>query len=228
MLGLPAMASAVWAIDAAIHGAWLTTVVGLCCAVFLGAACSTWVVMPSSTPFVVSDDVGTTVRPDRRIDRIMLLCLVSGIPGLAGLGVFGALGRLRIPIPPDVADTWMFTAPFVAPALVFAVALWITIRRGGMAYVRLTPAGFEFAERFATRRGEWADVVDVSNVAPDLPKATSPLVVRMADGSKVWLMESALFGPRDCLFRLVHLLWENPAARAELVDGRAVSRLLAD
>jgi hypothetical protein len=225
VLGLPAAACTIWAVIATVDGAWLTTLVSLACAVFLGAAASTWGVMATATPFATANETGTIIRPDRRIDRLMLVCLIASIPGMGGLGLFGALGWLKLPLPADIERMW--SLPFAAPALVSVVALWMMMRRGGMAYVRLTPTGFEFAERFSTRSGEWSTVVAVSNVAPDLPKASSPLVIRMADGSKVWLMESALFGPRDALFTLVDFLWRNPAARAELVDGRAISRLLA-
>ena len=226
-LGIFGLAFFGFGVFSIVRSEWLTAVVAVAIAVFWGAAVMKWAVMPKSTPFATADGSGTTIRPDRRIDRYMLLGMVTGIVGCGGLGVFGTLGWLRLPLPDATDIVRMMSIPWGAVAVVRVVALWVTLRRGSFIRVRLTPEGFEFAERFKTRRGEWANVVDVSNEAPDVPKATSPLVVSLADGSTIMLMESALLGPRDGVYTLMHYLWRHPDARTELIDGRAVTRLLA-
>lgn len=224
LLGGAALFCVFWAIVALVQGSYSTALVALGGAVFVIAALSAWIIMPTVEPRGSADAAGTTVRIDARVDVLLFVCVVAGTIAMGSFSVLGAMGRLQLPLPKDIGS--LYALVFLGPTGVFLVATWLTIRRRGMGYVRLTLDGFEFVEAFSAKRGAWSQVVGVTDEVPDGPQAKSPLVMLMADGRKVILKESALYTPGGrALLSLMRFYWQHPGDRAEFTDGRALERL---
>lgn len=224
ILGGATLVCLLWAIATLLRGSYLTTFVALASALFWFAPLAVWIIMPGVVARGTADAAGTTIRPDGRVDALMLVCVVAGIVGLGSFGVLGSMNKLDIPLPPDIGPMYAFA--FVGPAGMFLVALWLTVKRRGIGYVRLTLDGFEFVLAFSRKTGEWSQVTAVTGEAPDRPQAKSPLVMIMADGEKKMLDESALFTPGGrALLELMRFYWQHPECRTELTDGRALQRL---
>ncbi|WKG04391.1 hypothetical protein [Mycolicibacterium sp. HK-90] len=226
ILGLMALACAVWAILALLRGHYATALVAFGATIFWLAPLLLWCIMPSVVAWGQSDPQGTTVRVDKRADALLSICVLAGFLALGSVGVLGAMNKLDLPLPPDIGP--MFAMAFLGPAAVFLVAVWLTARRGGIGYIRLTPDGFKFVEAFSTSAGEWAQVIDVTDKAPADFSARSPLVMVMADGEARIIKESALYSrDGEAIVQFVRFYWHHPENRAELTDGRALERLRA-
>lgn len=224
VLGMPAIVCAGWAIFTLVRGQYLTMLVALGCTVFWLTPLLAWAKAPTVVARGTTHATGTTIRVDRRVDVLLFICVVAGAAALGSTGVLGAMNKLDIPLPPDIGTT--FASAFIGPALVFLVALGLTVKRGGIGYVRLTTEGFEFVEAFSQASGEWSQVTDVTDKAPDEAKARSPLVMMMADGDPEMIKESALFTPDGrALLEFVRFYWQHPENRGELTDDRALERL---
>ncbi|OBB87929.1 hypothetical protein A5779_32030 [Mycolicibacterium peregrinum] len=148
----------------------------------------------------------------------------AAVVSCALIAVFGPLGKIDIP----VLHSARYSIPFVAGAvaLMGIPTIWLMIRRGGMKYLRLTPAGYEVAEGYKLERGAWSEVADVTSMVPgsnrQLPNA---LVLVKSDGTAAVLAAGAITpGGRD-LRELVRFYWQHPAYRDELTDDRALERL---
>ena len=224
VLSSAALFCAVWAVVTLLRGHYLTTFVAVVGAVFALAPLRIWILMPHVVARGSVGAAGTVIRPDRRVDALMLVCLVAGTVGMGCFGVFGMMGKLDIPLPSEIARH--YASIFIPPAVICLIALWLMALCRGIAYVRLTPDGFTFMEIFSAKRGEWSQVIDVTDEAPDRPQDKSPLVMHMANGEREILKESALYTPGGrALLELVRFYWEHPEDRAELSDGRALERL---
>ncbi|CRZ16398.1 hypothetical protein [Mycolicibacterium neworleansense] len=226
MLGLVAFACAAWAGLAVVQGHYLTALIAVGATVFWLAPLRVWWIMPSVVARAVCDAEGTTIRVDRRVDILLFIGVLTGALALGAGGVLGAMNKLDIPLPPDIAP--MFAMAFIGPALVFVVALVLTVKRGGVGYIRLTAEGFKFVEAFSTASGEWAQVVDVTDKAPEDMPAKNPVAMVMADGDVKMIKEPGLYS-RDgrAILRFVRFYWQNIDDRVELTDGRALDRLRA-
>lgn len=223
-LGLAAFACLAWAGFSLARGHYLTAAIACGAMIFWAAPLRLWFIMPKVVAWGTYDAEGTTVRVDRRVDVLLFIAVLFGAVSLGSAGILGAMNKLDIPLPPDIGP--MFAGPFVAPALVFLVALFLTAKRGGIGSLRLTADGFRFVEAFSTIAGTWSQVTDVTSQAPADRPANSPLVMVMTDGQIKMLKESALY-TRDghAILQFVTFYWSNPDSRVELTDGRALERL---
>lgn len=190
----------------------------------LSAVLVAWIIKPNVMARATFNVAGTTIRPDHRVDKVTIVCLVAGAMSLGSLGVLGVTGNLDFPMPPDIAR--MYTLIFVVAAAGFFVAIGCVAWRRGIGYVRLTVDGFEFVETFRARRGEWSQVTAVTNENPGRRQDKSPLVMVMENGELTILSESAWYTPGGwALLELMRYYWQHPDYRVELSDGRAVERL---
>jgi len=182
------------------------------------------VVRGNVTPRGEVDDAGTTIRPDRGIDIPVLVSLFGLVLASALVAVLAPLGKLDIPVPPAMR----FSLPFVSAVIVVlgAPMLWRNLRRGSTKYLRLTPEGFEIAQGWQSRCGDWAEVEDVTDEAPGQTAPTpSTIVVVMADGSAPTIAAASCTPDGTALRQLVRYYWQHPDDRAELTDGKAIERL---
>lgn len=224
ILGTCAVACGAWAGFALFHGDYLTALIAGGATIFWLAPARVWQTMPTVISRGTCDAQGTTIRVDKRIDCLLFIGVIAGVLALGSAGVLGVMNKLFIPLPPDIGP--MFAMAFIGPALVFAAALILTVKRGGIGFVRLTVEGFTFVEAFSTNSGEWSQVVDIVDRAPDGVPAKSPLVMSMADGDFKMIKESSLYTPNGAaLVKFLRFYWLNPDNRSELTDERALERL---
>jgi hypothetical protein len=140
------------------------------------------------------------------------------------IAVLAPLGRLDLPVPTQGRLAIPVMAGAVAVAgLPFAIAF---LRRGSTKYLRLAPDGFEIAEGIRQQAGDWVNVVDVSNAAPEKPPVTvGSIVLLMSDGRVHSFAAGGCTPDGTALRDLVRYYWQRSEDRAELADGRAVKRL---
>ncbi len=99
-----------------------------------------------------------------------------------------------IPVPVQMR----YAIPFVSAAIAMmgAPILWRTLRRGSLQYLRLTPDGFVIVQGWRPRSGDWAQVANVTDMAPGQSAQTpSAVVLVMSDGSAPPTLPGASFTP---------------------------------
>ncbi len=217
---------AIWAVLNFVRGEFLTAVVTLGVSAFCFGLIIPFVkIVPGKvTPRGEFDGAGITVRPDRGIDIPIQISLLGLVVASALIAIFLPPGKLDIPVPPAMR----FSLPFVSAviAVTGAPMLWRNLRRGSTKYLRLTPDGFEIVQGWRPQSGDWAQVVDVTDAAPDQSAPTpSAIVVVMSDGSAPSLAAASSTPDGRALRELVRFYWQHPERRGELTDGQALQRL---
>lgn len=219
----------VWAAITFLRGSYVTALLCVGIAAWWTIPAIAQFIMPGLAPRVTCDNGVTTIRPDRRLDRMMLIGTIGGAPLLGLTAVLSAMGRLDLPTASVGSEGGVFAwVPIICGGLagVFAVFFVLIVKFGGIGYLRLGPEEFERAEalrKTATRR--WDEVTDVSDTAPDRPQAIYPLVITTDDGERHSIDNSAMY-TRDgrTLYEFVRFYWLHPERRSELADGRALER----
>jgi hypothetical protein len=176
------------------------------------------------TPRGEFDSAGTTIRPDRGIDVPVQVAMLGLAVASVLMTVLVPLGRLDIPMPPSAR----YSVPFTCAVLAVTAPpmSWRMLRRGSTKYLRLTPDGFEIAQGWQPRGGNWAQVVDVTDTAPGQTAATpGAIVVIMSDGSAPTMAAGACTPDGRALRELVRFYWQHPEHRGELTDGDALNRM---
>ncbi|KUI44929.1 hypothetical protein AU197_11680 [Mycobacterium sp. IS-1590] len=176
--------AAVWAVISVGRGEYLTALVSLGFSMFcIGFIVPFAKVVPGKvSPVGEFDEQGTTIRPDRGID-IPIKIAVLGLTVAGGLfAIFGPLGMVDIPVP----EQMRYAIPFVSAvaAIMGVPILWRTLRRGSLHHLRLTPTGFVIVQGWRPQSGDWTQVTDITDVAPNQTAATpNAIVFVMSDGS---------------------------------------------
>jgi hypothetical protein len=169
------------------------------------------------------DSGGTVLRVDRGFARL------TGIAGAAFVGS-GALfvsyvpfGELDIPLGLTGRITF---STVIAPMVVWAVIAFGRARgRGATGHVRLTLDGFDVADVVSTCDGRWADVVDVTDRAPD-KRARRPVVLEMKTGPRQVITTADSYTPHGRgLYWMVRHYWKHPQSCSEFTNGQALQRL---
>lgn len=184
-----------------------------------------WIPAIKFVPTATSDQRGTIFRPDRRIDVLSVVAMLDGTIVFGAWAILGALGRVTDPaIIHDNGGS--FPMLMGGPAVIFAIFLWLMIKRRGCAYVQLTADGFLFAEGIVSRTGEWSEVAAMSHIEPRRALHANPITMVRGDGKTATVGRPDFYALNDdALFELVRFYWEHPENRAELYDGRSVARL---
>ncbi|MDT5336959.1 MAG: hypothetical protein QOD90_2464 [Mycobacterium sp.] len=226
LFGALGVLATVWTVISALHGDFLTAVATLGFSMFcIGFIVPFAKAVPGRiNPRGQFDELGTTIRPDRGVDGPIQVSLLGLFIGGGMFAVLAPLDKLDIPVPREMR----LYLPFVAgvAAILAALTVWRTLRRGSSKYILLTPSGFEIAQGWRLQAGDWADVKDITDSAPDQPAATSGAVVFvMSDGSSQSIAAASITPDGHSLRRLVDFYWQHPADRSELTDGRALRRL---
>lgn len=170
------------------------------------------------------DATGCLLKSDRTFEMLGLLSFAVVIPvGLVFI-TFTLIGDLE-----------MFTSrrgqSIAVVAMCFAVlgsiaGLVSGWRRGGVGYVRLTPSGIDVADIFRTESVSWDDIDDVDDHSDVNKKTRKAVVLRRHDGSEKVIDGCDFYVPNGVgLYWMVRHYWRHPEDRAELTDGRSLSRL---
>jgi hypothetical protein len=170
------------------------------------------------------DGAGTTFRPGLTFEIAVHVAMVGVIVACALFAIFYPPGKLDIPVPHSAR----YSLPFMAgmTAIIGIPPLWLTLRRGGTKYLRLTPAGYEIAEGYKPERDGWDEIADITDVVPEsYRQVPNALVVVKSDGAAAVLAAGPITPGGQDLRELVRFYWREPQCRSELVDGRAIERL---
>ena len=208
------------------RGEYLTTVVALGASAFCYGLIIPLVkvVRGKVSPHGELDGAGTIIRPDRGIDMPVQVSLVGLVVAGALIAIFAPLGKLDIPVP----HTMRFSLPFVGAvvAVTGAPIVLRNLRRGSTKYLCLTPGGFKLVQGWRSQCGDWAQVEDVTDVAPGQPTPTPSAIVVVMSAGGAPTMAAASFTPDGAALReLVRFYWLHADSRGELTDGRALKRL---
>ena len=177
-------------------------------------------------PRVENDSAGTTFRPDRSMDIPVQAALAGLVLATALITILLPIGKLTIPVPPNMRVALPFMA--AAIAVTGAPMVWRNLRRGSTSYLRLTVEGFEIAQGWRHRSASWSSVKDVASEAPSQTKPTPGAIVFVMSDDAAWTLTALSFAPDGAALRdLVRFYWQHPESRDELIDGRAAERIAA-
>jgi hypothetical protein len=175
-----------------------------------------------------SDTTGFTVWPDRIFQVLTYTGLVVLIPASMVMAYFIPRGEIDIPM----SRGMQIFSPglFVALVVIATGAVIAGIRRGGVGYIKLTPAMIEIADALRTTSFEWDDVVDIADRTDSKERRRSAraLVLELRDGSEKVVGGLNFYVPQGApLYWMIRHYWRHPEDRVELVDARAPERLRA-
>jgi hypothetical protein len=172
-----------------------------------------------------SDATGSTIWPDKRYGAMYFTGLTVAAPSALLFAFFVPRGAIDIPMSRGMQ---IFSPPlFMAAALIALIGLVAGVRRGGVGYLKFSPAMVEIADVLRTRTFEWDDVVDVKDhsESKDGKRAGRSVVLCLRDGSEQVIGGLNLYVPRGvALYWMVRHYWRHPEDRMELVDTRAAER----
>jgi len=174
-------------------------------------------------PRVQREDGGVLVRPDRRVDNLLMASTFGAFVAMACYAIFAPLGMIAIRVPLD--DEKYFVIACAAAVLIGAFSVRQIIRRRGTSYVRMTVDGLELGNTVSTVEHSWDEVADVADRARKARHPSGTTYITTADGG-TRILPSDWYTPGGHLLReLVRFYWKHPDDRAELTDGRALQRL---
>jgi hypothetical protein len=176
-------------------------------------------------PRIDVSDQETTIRPDLVVDRLLLWATIAGVVAIAVYAIFALQGKIDLPLPYGSQRMWSIAA--IGLTLTGIANLLSLFKRGGNSFQRLTPRGFELGQGVSSARGDWDDVLDITDRRPGkTPPLRATLFLKMSDGKiRTQAIDSYTPGG-EALRRLVRYYWINPGRRDELADDRAAARLV--
>lgn len=173
-----------------------------------------------------SEAAGLTVLADKRFAALLVTGLAILAPSAAALAFLIPRGAIDIPMSRGMQ---VFSPVVLIAGAMFAVGGLVAVaRRGGLGYLKFTPAMIEYADAVRTRRYEWDDIVDINDHtdAKHGAAAGRSVVLRLRDGSEQVIGGLNVYVPTGvALYWLFRHYWKHPDDRRELVDARSVERL---
>jgi hypothetical protein len=212
---------------AALHGNYLTTVLvfGIVTFPVLFIAALMLAAAGKTQARTTSDATGFTVWPDKRFSALALTGFAVATPAAILFAFFVPRGVIDIPMSRGMQ---IFSpALFMAAGVVGISGLVTVVRRGGVGYLKFTPAMVEIADALKTRTVEWDDIVDVKDhsESKDGKKTGRSVVLCLRDGSEKVIGGLNLYVPTGVpLYWMTRHSWRHPEDRMELVDSRAAER----
>ena len=214
-----------WACIYLARGEYLSAVVALGSAVFtLGLVVMLATVASRRVkPRVQLEDGGIMVRPDRRVDALLLASTFGGFIAMACYAIFAPLDMIAIRAPRD--DERYFVLACAAAVLVGVFSLRQIITRRGTSYLRMTAHDLEVGNTMSSVERPWGEVTGVADRPQNGRRPSGATYITMADG-RTRTLPSDWYTPGGHELReFVRFYWEHPETRGELVDGRALKRL---
>lgn len=169
------------------------------------------------------DSTGTTLRADRTFITLVLIAFAVMVPLGLIVVVFTLTGQLHMFA--SMGGKIVSVALAAAVTVTAAVGLISVWRRGGVGYVKLTPAGMDVADMFRTTSVAWKDVVAVDDHT-ESKKTRKALVIKHSGRTESVIDGADFYVPNGVgLYWMVQHYWRHPEDRVELGDGRALQRL---
>ncbi len=218
----------VWALMFLARAEYLSAVVALGFAVFsLGLiAMIATVASRKVTPRVTCDDAGITLRPDQKVDSLLIASTFGAFFAMAFYAVIAPLGMIDIPVPRN--DQRYFVFACAAAVLGGLFSMRQIIRRRGTSYLRMTVESLELGNTVSSAERSWDEVTDIADRPQKARQPTGTTYIATADG-RTRIVPSDWYTPGGRALReLVRFYWQHPEHREELTDGRAAERLEAE
>lgn len=217
-----------WAVIFAGRAQYLSAVVALGTGLFLLGfiAMLVLVAIRNVAPRVSSDASGTTFRPDRTVDRLLMAASVAAFVTMALYAVFAPLDMLDIRPPRGYGRFLLFSC--LAGTLVGVFSLRQMIRQRGTSYLRMSVDGIETGTTMTSREQTWDEVADIADRKPNTRHPNGATYVITATGHARELPTHWYTPDGHALRELMRFYWQHPQAREELADGRAIHRLEAE
>lgn len=174
-------------------------------------------------PRVEREDGGITVRPDRRVDNLLMASTFGAFGAMACYAVFAPLGMIAIRTPRNDQSYFVFAC--AAAVLVGLFSVRQIIKRRGTSYVRMTVDGLELGNTVSSVERSWGQVAEVADRAPNARQASGTTYITTADGGTRILPSDWYTPGGQALRELVRFYWQHPESRGELADGRVLQRL---
>ena len=176
------------------------------------------------TSRVAFDDAGTTLRPDRNVDGVLMASTIAVFIAMALYAFFAPQDMIVIRMPND--NQRPFVIACIVGLLVGLPSMWHLLKQRGMSRLRMTVDGMEVGSAVSTRSRTWKEVTDVSDRPRDGRRPSGTTYITTADGHTRILPSDWYTPGGQALRELVRFYWQRPDAREELTDGRAVERLV--
>ena len=174
-------------------------------------------------PRVRREEGGIMVRPDRRVDNLLMASTFGGFLAMAFYAIFAPLDMIAIRVQRN--DERYFVFACAAAVLVGIFSLVQIIRRRGTNYVRMTADGLEMGNTVSSAERSWNDVTDVADRAQNSRHPSGTTYIKTAD-ERTRIIPSDWYTPGGYALReLVRFYWKHPEDREELTDGRALQRI---
>lgn len=219
---------AVWAGVYVGRAEFLSAVVALGSAVFALAMVAMLVIVASSnvSPRVTFDGAGVLVRPDCRVDGLLMASTVGGFIAMALYAICEPLGKLDIPA--FGRNQTYFVIACALGVLVGVMSLRQMFIHRGSSYVRMDIEGIETGNTMTSAERPWNEVADIADRPPKGSRPTGATYIVSVDG-RTRVLPTGWYTPEGQQLRdVLRFYWQHPDQRAELYDGRAVQRLRAE
>jgi len=177
------------------------------------------------TPRVTCDDAGITLRPDQRVDSLLIASTFGAFFAMAFYAILAPLDMVTIAVPRN--DEKYFVFACAAAVLVGIFSLRQIIRRRGTSYLRMTVESLEIGNTVSSAERSWNEVTHVADRPQRARQPTGTTYITSSDG-RTRILPSDWYTPGGHALReLVLFYWQHPERREELTDGRAAERLEA-
>jgi hypothetical protein len=215
----------VWAFIFAARGELPSAVVALGFAIFaLGLLLMLAIIaLRLVKPRVRLERDGIMVRPDKRVDVLLMASTFGCFVAMACYAIFAPGDMIAIRVPRN--DERYFVVACAAGVLVGVFSVTQIIRRRGTSYVRMTADAFELGNTVSSVERSWDEVTDIAD-RPRKARHSTGTTYITTRGGRTRILPSDWYTPSGHLLReLVRFYWKNPENRVELADGRALQRL---
>lgn len=188
--------------------------------VILGLAASGRVTARTST-----DATGFSIWPDGHMAVLYFVGLAVLAPSALLFAILLPRGMIDLPFSRGMQI--FYTPAAYALCFIALSGLIAGVRRGGVGYLKFTPAMIEIADVLRTRILEWDDVVEVRDHASTKKanRAGRSVVLHLRNGDEAVIGNANVYVPGGAvLYWMVRHYWKHPEDRDELVDERALQR----
>lgn len=214
-----------WVLIFAVRGELLSAVVALGAAVFALAFIGMLGLVSSRkvAPRFTFDESGSEFRPDRRVDGLVIAFTIGGLVAMATYAICAPLDLLAIKAPGRNERYYIIVC--AVAVLVGMVSLRQLVRHKGASYLRITADGIESGNTMTTAVRSWDEIAEIADRPRNSREPNGATYFTTADG-RIRELPSHWYTPGgSAIHELIRFYWQNPGARPELTDGRALQRL---
>ena len=177
------------------------------------------------TPRVERDEAGLLIRPDRKVDTLLMVSTCGGFLAMALYAVLTPLDLLAIRAPRG--NDQYFVIFCAIATLVGVFSLRQIVRQRGTSTVRVTGGGLVSGNTITFVKRTWDEVTDIDDRPTPGRQPNGATYIRTADGHTRELPSSWYTPGGRTLHAWLRFYWQHPESRDELTDDRAVRRLEA-